>query len=90
MRGLAGRGSRTVSYGHLGEFDLLRRPMFRFIIALIAKVTAVLFLHLLSAPAPFGCCSWAHSVGPSARKHTAIFIAIFQRQTNMPWRLEIL
>lgn len=76
-------------HGHLGELDLLCRPMFRFVIALVAKVAAVFFFHLLSAPAPLGCCSRAHGVGSPASKQTAIFVAIFQRQTCLPRRLEI-
>jgi hypothetical protein len=63
--------------------------MFGLIIALVAKVTAVFFFHLLSAPAPLGRCSWAHGVGPSAGKQAAVFVAIFQRQACLPRRPEI-
>lgn len=77
-------------HGHLGKLDLLCCPMFGFIVALVAKITAVFFFHLLSAPAPLGCCSWAHGVGTPASKQTAVFVAIFQRKAGLPRRLEIL
>jgi hypothetical protein len=78
-----------VPYGHLGKLYLLRRAMFRLVLALVAKVAAVVLLHLLAAPAPLGCRPRAHCVGAAARQHAAIFEAVFQRQASLSGSLEV-
>jgi hypothetical protein len=74
---------------HFGKFYLLSGSLVRLVFALVAKIAAVVLLHLLSAPAPLRSHARADSIGTSTREHTAIFFAILQGMAGLTRRLEI-
>ena len=75
--------------GHLRKFDLLCGSLIGFILAFIAEITAVVFLHLF-APSPSLCRhSWAYSVDASTSQHASVFFAILECQAQLLGGLEV-
>ena len=61
---------------HFGKFDLLRSSLVDLILALVAEITAVVLLHLLSTPTSLGCHAWADGIGAAAGEHASVVVAL--------------